>query len=104
MTHEVDASGLTFTPEAISGEIKVIIHDDQYQDMHYDNAIAKMAPSADGPGLGITYQVDIQVAQVEDGADPKLSGSFEGIIGAAIRYEGEIEGSISPEADSLPKQ
>ena len=62
VTHEVDASGLSMSPEGVTGEIKVIVHDDQYQDLNYHNAVAKMAPSADGPALGITYQVDVKVA------------------------------------------
>ena len=101
VTHEVDASGLNFTDGDLTGELKIITHDDQYQDLHFDKAVEKMAASADGPALGISYTIAVELSAAEEGAEPTLTGTFEGTIGAELRYDGSIEGSIAPEPASI---
>jgi hypothetical protein len=90
VTHEVDASGLTWENGHITGELKVIAHDDRFQDAHYDDAVAKLTKAAEGPALGIRYTIDVTVGDDTEDGGKALSGSFSGLIGAALRYDGAI--------------
>jgi hypothetical protein len=92
VTHEVDARDLSITDAGLSGELRIITHDDQYLDLHYANAQAKHAAAVNGSAVGIRYQVNATIAE-----DRSITGTFTGQVGAEIRIEGSMSGSLQPE-------
>ena len=91
VSHEVDARDLKVSKGSLEGEIRVIVHDDQYQDMHIDRSVALKASAVDGPALGLRFNIKA------DAQENGINGHYEGFVGAEISIEGEVEGEILPE-------
>lgn len=88
---ELDPGTLTLTDGRLTGTCTVLIHDDLYQDIHFERAQAQRRQSGDGGTVAIAMTLDAGLA------GNQLTGSFSGTIGAGWEQTGALTGTIGIE-------
>jgi len=91
--HEVDPSGLKVEGNKMTGELVLVTHDDEYQDLHFASAEQEFRDAARGPAVAARYAVDLIA-----GDDNAIAGSHEGTVGVAWEHTGKVSGELKPDA------
>jgi len=93
VVHEVDPAGLKVEGKTLGGELVLVTHDDEYQDLHFASAGREFRAAARGPALAARYAVKLRA-----GDDDKIAGTHEGTVGVAWEHTGKISGTLKPDA------